>query len=71
VRDLLPGSKTSALTAEDSGAGQVENSVITPKIQGMAAIGMSGPSFLKKVFRELFMIAPAFRVEVRLLSNAL
>jgi hypothetical protein len=49
VRDLLPGSKTLALTAEDSGAGHTENSIITPKIQGMAAIGMSGCSFFKKV----------------------
>jgi hypothetical protein len=70
VRDLLPGSTTSALTAEDSGAGHVENSIITPKIQGMAAIGMSGPSFLERFCCELFMLAPAFRVEVRLLSNA-
>ena len=40
VSDLLPGSKISALTFEDSGAGQAGNSIITPKIQVMVAISM-------------------------------
>jgi hypothetical protein len=42
VSDLLPGSKTLALTLEDSGAGQAGNSFITPKIQGMGVIGLPG-----------------------------
>tara|TARA_B110000879_G_scaffold156246_1_gene201806 strand:- start:156 stop:452 length:297 start_codon:yes stop_codon:yes gene_type:complete len=70
VSDLLPGSKTLALTAEDSGAGQVENSVITLKIQGISAVGMPVRS-QPATFSGRFPNHPAaFLVDARLGNNA-
>ena len=70
VSDLLPGSKISALTAEDSGAGQAENSIITPKIQGMAAVGMPVRSQPARYSGQFSNYPPAFLVDVTLESNA-